>query len=91
MCIRDRVYNGQSADWYPGDEYVDIVGEDIYPGNHVPKQNKNRMHLRVIDWRGGVFYGAYRDCFGAVSYTHLDVYKRQECRRGLDKRIMSGV
>ncbi|MBE5716565.1 MAG: beta-mannanase [Ruminiclostridium sp.] len=29
------VYNGQSADWYPGDEYVDIVGEDIYPGNHV--------------------------------------------------------
>ena len=29
------VYNGQSADWYPGDEYVDIVGEDIYPGYHV--------------------------------------------------------
>lgn len=29
------VYNGQSADWYPGDEYVDIVGEDIYPGTHV--------------------------------------------------------
>ncbi|MBR4224501.1 MAG: beta-mannosidase [Oscillospiraceae bacterium] len=26
------VYNAQSADWYPGDEYVDIIGEDIYPG-----------------------------------------------------------
>ncbi len=29
------VWNGQSADWYPGDEYVDIIGEDLYPGNHV--------------------------------------------------------
>ncbi len=29
------VYNGQSADWYPGDQYVDIVGEDIYPGERV--------------------------------------------------------
>lgn len=24
------VWNGQSKDWYPGDAYVDIVGEDIY-------------------------------------------------------------
>ena len=24
------VWNGQSKDWYPGDEYVDIVGQDIY-------------------------------------------------------------
>lgn len=29
------VFNGQSADWYPGDEYVDIIGEDIYPGQKV--------------------------------------------------------
>ncbi|MDD4688269.1 MAG: glycosyl hydrolase [Eubacteriales bacterium] len=29
------VYNGQSASWYPGDEYVDIIGEDIYAGNNV--------------------------------------------------------
>ncbi len=28
------VYNGQSADWYPGDEYVDIIGEDIYTDKH---------------------------------------------------------
>lgn len=28
------VWNGQSADWYPGDEYVDIIGEDIYPPEH---------------------------------------------------------
>ncbi len=24
------VWNAQAKDWYPGDEYVDIVGEDIY-------------------------------------------------------------
>ena len=24
------VWNAQSADWYPGDEYVDIMGDDIY-------------------------------------------------------------
>ena len=29
------VWNGQDAAWYPGDEYVDIIGEDIYPGKHV--------------------------------------------------------
>ena len=29
------VWNGQDKDWYPGDEYVDIIGEDIYPGKHV--------------------------------------------------------
>lgn len=28
------VYNGQSADWYPGDKYVDIIGEDIYTDKH---------------------------------------------------------
>ena len=39
------VYNGQSADWYPGDEYVDIVGEDIYPGKRVynPQTSKFRQ------------------------------------------------
>lgn len=29
------VWNGQDKDWYPGDEYVDIIGEDIYPGERV--------------------------------------------------------
>ncbi len=28
------VWNGQAADWYPGDEYVDIIGEDIYTAEH---------------------------------------------------------
>ncbi len=29
------VFNAQDSEWYPGDEYVDVIGEDIYPGEHV--------------------------------------------------------
>ncbi|MBQ6563681.1 MAG: beta-mannosidase [Clostridia bacterium] len=29
------VWNGQHADWYPGDDTVDMIGEDIYPGERV--------------------------------------------------------
>lgn len=29
------VWNGQNLEWYPGDDYVDIIGEDIYPGEKV--------------------------------------------------------
>lgn len=29
------IWNGQNGDWYPGDDYVDIIGEDIYPGERV--------------------------------------------------------
>lgn len=29
------VWNGQDGDWYPGDAYVDIIGQDIYPGEKV--------------------------------------------------------
>ncbi len=29
------MWNGQSAGWYPGDEYVDIISTDIYQGNNV--------------------------------------------------------
>lgn len=41
------VYNGQSADWYPGDEYVDIIGEDIYPGNHVYDPQVSRFKQAI--------------------------------------------
>ncbi len=36
------VYNGQSAEWYPGDDYVDIIGEDIYTDkrNYNPQTSK---------------------------------------------------
>lgn len=29
------IWNGQDPEWYPGDEYVDIIGVDIYAGEHV--------------------------------------------------------
>ena len=29
------VWNGQGNDWYPGDDVVDIIGQDLYPGYHV--------------------------------------------------------
>ena len=43
------VWNGQDKDWYPGDEYVDIIGEDIYPGERVytPQTSK---YLEVLEY-----------------------------------------
>ena len=38
------VWNGQDADWYPGDEYVDIIGEDIYPGYHVYSSQSSKYN-----------------------------------------------
>ncbi len=29
------IWNGQSKAWYPGDDVVDMIGEDLYPGKHV--------------------------------------------------------
>lgn len=34
------VWNGQNKNWYPGDEYVDIVGEDIYAPHHGSQKGK---------------------------------------------------
>ncbi len=47
------VWNGQRGDWYPGDEYVDIIGEDIYPGKHKtdPQQARFEKALAYTDSR----------------------------------------
>ena len=45
------VWNGQHADWYPGDEYVDIVGEDIYPGEKV-YTSQMAKYLEVASYSG---------------------------------------
>ena len=45
------VWNGQAADWYPGDEYVDIVGEDIYPGEKV-YTSQIAKYLEVAGYSG---------------------------------------
>jgi len=41
------VWNGQSHDWYPGDEYVDIIGEDIYPGERVYNSQSYKFNQAV--------------------------------------------
>lgn len=46
------LWNGQDADWYPGDEYVDIIGEDIYPGEHVYTSQVNKF-LEAVDYTRG--------------------------------------
>ncbi len=43
------LWNGQDADWYPGDEYVDIIGEDIYPGEHVYTSQINK-YLEAVNY-----------------------------------------
>ena len=36
------VWNGQNPEWYPGDKTVDVIGEDIYPGERIynPQSSK---------------------------------------------------
>ena len=43
------VWNGQSADWYPGDDVVDIIGEDIYAGNHA-HDSQSAAFLRCMSY-----------------------------------------
>lgn len=45
------VWNGQNKDWYPGDEYVDIVGTDIYPGEKVYNSQAAKFN-ELLDWNG---------------------------------------
>ena len=45
------VWNGQDAAWYPGDEYVDIIGEDIYPGEQVYTSQAPRF-LQAMTYTG---------------------------------------
>lgn len=43
------LWNGQSAEWYPGDEYVDIIGEDVYPGERVYTSQINK-YLEAVNY-----------------------------------------
>ena len=45
------VWNGQSADWYPGDDVVDIIGEDIYAGHHA-HDSQSAAFLRCLSYTG---------------------------------------
>lgn len=39
------VWNAQNPEWYPGDEYVDVVSVDTYPGKHVYGTFHNELQL----------------------------------------------
>lgn len=43
------VWNGQDREWYPGDEYVDMIGEDIYPGERVYSSQVNK-YLEAVNY-----------------------------------------
>lgn len=43
------LWNGQDKEWYPGDEYVDIIGEDLYPGEHVYTSQVNK-YLDAVNY-----------------------------------------
>lgn len=47
------VWNGQNKDWYPGDEYVDIIGTDIYPGERVYNSQSAKFN-ELVRWNGDV-------------------------------------
>ncbi|MDO4944873.1 MAG: glycosyl hydrolase [Ruminococcus sp.] len=39
------VWNAQNPEWYPGDEYVDIIGYDVYPAEHDSSSQKEYYDL----------------------------------------------
>lgn len=43
------VWNGQDREWYPGDGYVDMIGEDIYPGERVYSSQVNK-YLEAVNY-----------------------------------------
>ena len=49
---------------------------DDYPSRALLEEDIRRRQL-YVDEEGGAVHGVFAFILGAVSYTHLDVYKRQ--------------
>ena len=62
MCIRDRLFTG-GASHISG---ISLLQAELF-----------RVKIRVIPEAGHDLSVILQDRIGAVSYTHLDVYKRQ--------------
>lgn len=46
------VWNGQNPDWYPGDEYVDVIGEDLYLDKHSRSASASKF-AEILEYSGG--------------------------------------
>lgn len=46
------LWNGEDKDWYPGDEYVDMIGVDIYAGEKVYTSQVDK-YLEAVDYGQG--------------------------------------
>ena len=53
------VWSGESADFYPGDEYVDIIGEDIY---NTSGDSGNARFMGTAYYNAGAVATAMTDC-----------------------------
>ena len=69
MCIRDS-FNVQELNW--DQELLDTMG---IPREIFPEPKSSSGILAITD--KSIFDGVEIPIAGAVSYTHLDVYKRQ--------------
>ena len=74
MCIRDRLGTwGGGPRGRPRKRWEDGVAEDA---RNMGIRNWRRVAVDRVDWRRRLVEA--RDRLGPVSYTHLDVYKRQD-------------
>jgi beta-mannanase len=56
-------YTGQpDANWYPGDQYVDIAGADTYVKNDSPQINMYNKVKTIINNRGPITPIAFHEC-----------------------------
>ena len=77
MCIRDRVALGELGDRLLQLQY----GAGQAPGEQQTERGADQ-HGDAQDLDGVIQDLDEEEQVGAVSYTHLDVYKRQRRRRG---------
>ena len=81
MCIRDRYYLGADGKAYIG--WQDIDGSSYYfeqDGKMATGEVWLGLTLCVFD-ENGVLISKKESAIDPVSYTHLDVYKRQDIDR----------
>ena len=69
------VWNGQDKEWYPGDDVVDIIGEDLYPGKQVYTSQ----------------YATYMEGYESTDTTKMVVMSENGCLFDPDLAIRDGA